>query len=166
MAWQWHLCDGTCKCHHSIQLAIHVLHNLLSPVSHGLPLAPRLCFNILKQKFISPHKQTHLMFHQAYSCVWNFRLVFSSYQTGHNHHCHSQTPMNSRLCGNIWNHYLQTATDKQSMLKVQRLHHEYEILVLWRTWNKMKYNTISTDNWNHKHEHKICYNANNKKVQK
>jgi hypothetical protein len=30
----------------------------------------------------------------------------------------------------------------------------------------MKYNMISTDNWNHKHEHEAPYNANNKKVQK
>jgi hypothetical protein len=159
------MCNGTCKCHHSIQLPIQVLHNLLSPVSRGLPLAPRLCFNILKQKLISPHKQTHFVFHQAHSCAWNFRLVFSSYQTGHRHHCHSQTPMNNGWYGNIWNHYLQRAIDEQSILRVPTQHLEYKILVLQWTSNKMKYNTISTDKWNHKHEHEIRYNTNDKKVQ-
>jgi hypothetical protein len=73
--------------------------------------------------------------------------------------------MNNGWYGNIWNHYLQTPIDEQSMLRIPTQHLEYEILVLQWTSNKMKYNTISTDNRNHKHEHEIRYNRNNKKVQ-
>jgi hypothetical protein len=51
------------------------------------------------------------------------------------------------------------------MLIVPTQHLEYEVLALQWTLNKMKYNTISTDNRNHKYEHEIRYNTNNKKVQ-
>jgi hypothetical protein len=69
--------------------------NRLNNIETTLPISPVLpCISLpLHSRFLLPNQT--LVF-PSYSL-----LVSSSYQTGHNHHCHPQTPMNNGLYGNI-----------------------------------------------------------------